>query len=239
MTNSNTRTRRLSLASRSALLAGLAACTLVTGCSMPDWASMSSAPKPKTKPVAAATSSASAPQSNATQAAATKPKPAPVARGDLKAGSLTRILDAGASKLVITYWTKQNPTTWSAGATVPVQFSAHLEGADSKQDVLVSRFIATLDDGSSVETVSDDKGAFVITPPFSYSGALMIHPKHADATSADLAIEFDLLVETAPNSFQYARQTVLDSVHLTFVTPSSSSSASSSSASSSKEGSAR
>jgi hypothetical protein len=194
---------------------------------------MSSKPKPKTTSAAASQSSAktpkassgsSAPETRATQAAATKSQPAPPARGDLKAGSLTRILDAGASKLVITYWTKQNPTTWTNADTVPVQFSAHLEGADSKQDVLVSRFIATLDDGTSVQTVSDDKGAFVITPPYSYSGALMIHPKSSTATSADLNVEFDLLVETAPNAFKYFRQTVLDSVHLSFATSASSSS---------------
>ena len=99
---------------------------------------------------------------------------------------------------------------------MPVQFSAHLENAGDTQTVYVSRFVATLDDGTNVKQVSEDKGSFVITPPYSYSGALTVHPADAAATSADLSIEFDLLVETAPGSGQFFRQTVLDTVHLEF-----------------------
>jgi hypothetical protein len=43
-----------------------------------------------------------------------------------------------------------------------------------------------------------------------------VHPTDTGATSADLAIEFDLLAETAPGSAQFFRQTVLDTVHLEF-----------------------
>jgi len=31
-----------------------------------------------------------------------------------------------------------------------------------------------------------------------------------------LSVEFDLLIETAPGSGQFARQTVIDTVHLSF-----------------------
>jgi hypothetical protein len=225
MKNCNTGAGRLSSVSRTTLLAGLAAaCTLVSGCSLPHWADMTpKAVRHASQATISKTPAAGAIQPPAASAAATATQAAkvttgkPVARGDLKAGSLTRVLDAGQSKLVITYWTAQNPTTWTAAESVPVQFSAHLEGADGMHAVQVSRFLATLDDGTTVSTISVDKGSFVITPPFSYSGAFVVHPTNRAANSATVSIEFDLLVETAPKAGQFFRQTVLDSVHLSFV----------------------
>ena len=213
---------RLPWARRTALIGGLAAVTLTAGCSLPDWADMSSKPKPA--PTSSSTSSSAKPAAQpsspasptAGPSAGPSAKPSAAPRGDLKAGSLTRVLDAGSSKLVVAYWTKQNPGAWTAADSVPVQFSAHLEDAGATQTVYVSRFVATLDDGTNVKQVSEDKGSFVITPPYSYSGALTVHPSDPSATSADLSIEFDLLVETAPGSGQFFRQTVLDTVHLEF-----------------------
>lgn len=198
--------------SRSAALGLLVAGTLVTGCSLPHFADMSPRAKPSSKPAASATT-----------AAKETPKPSPsatptpaVPRGDLAAGSLTRLLNAGSRKLAITYWTSQDPNTWTAAEAVPVQLSAHIENGDGAHAVKVSRFLATLDDGSTIVTLADDQGQFVITPPFSYSSALMVRPANHSVTEATLSVEFDLLVETAPHSGQFFRQTVLDTVHLSF-----------------------
>ena len=46
MTNTTGKARRLAWARRTALIGGLAAVTLTAGCSLPDWADMSSKPKP-------------------------------------------------------------------------------------------------------------------------------------------------------------------------------------------------
>jgi hypothetical protein len=223
MKNSNTGAGRVSSVRRNTLLVGLAAaCTLVSGCSLPHWADMTPKSLRHASQATTRKAPAGASQATAASAAATATQVArvttskPVARGDLKAGSLTRVLDAGQSKLVITYWTAQDPATWTAAESVPVQLSAHLEGADGMHAVQVSRFLATLDDGTTISTISVDNGSFVITPPYSYSGAFVVYPTNHAATSATISIEFDLLVETTPKSGQFFRQTVLDSVHLSF-----------------------
>jgi hypothetical protein len=187
-------------------LAGVVAGTLLTGCSTPRFADMSTrlnkpaATVPKTQPVAAV-------------ASAVKPQP----RGDLAAGAVTRRLDAGSYKLAVNYWTSQDPSTWTAQKAAVVHLSAHLENDHDKNAVKVSRFLATLDDGTSTATLFDDHGEFAIQPPFSYGGALTVHPVSAKATAATITVEWDLLIETAPKSGQFFRQTVLDTLHLNFV----------------------
>lgn len=184
-------------------IAGLSAAVLLTGCSVPTLANMS--------PTLMAHPRVARAEVPAVPAAAVQP-----ARGDLASGSLTRSLDAGALQLVTSYWTSQDPTTWTAGQAVTLRLSAHIEGSDGKHAVKVSRFVATLDDGTTVSGLIDDRGEFVITPPYSYSSALAIRPADHAATAASIAVEFDLLVETSPLSGQFFRQTVLDTVHLTF-----------------------
>jgi hypothetical protein len=130
---------------------------------------------------------------------------------------LTRTLDAGSYQLVVNYWTSQDPASWTADLSAVLHLSAHLENDHDKNAVKVSRFVATLDDGTSTATLFDDRGAFAIQPPFSYGGALTIHPVNGKAVAATVAVEFDLLIETAPKSGQFFRQTALDTIHLTFV----------------------
>lgn len=52
----------------------------------------------------------------------------------------------------------------------------------------------------------------MLTPPYSYTSALAL-PKTAESAST-LSIRFDLLLETAPGSGAFYRQTVLDTVAL-------------------------
>jgi hypothetical protein len=213
---------------RSATFIGLiAGALLLTGCAVPDVASMS--PNLPQRPHAAAsptaTSAAAARQATATPTAAdpadgettstenTVVTPAKD-RGDLYRGSLTHKLAAGDRTMVIDYWTDADPKTLSATVPTIVKVSAHLEDGDTAHAVKVSRFLATADDGTSVATLSDDRGEFVVTPPFSYGTALTVHPANPTASSVTLSIQFDLLVETAPGSGAYFRQTVLDSVRI-------------------------
>jgi hypothetical protein len=204
------RSRRLT---GSMVLAGLVAGALLTGCSTPHIADMSpqvtnkaEAAVPKTTPVAHT-------------ATIVKPKVRPT--GDLAKGSLVRKLDAGALSLAVNYWSDQKPETWSADKAVVLRLSAHLERkgviSPTAVPVKISRFWVTLDDGTSVSTLVDDRGEFVITPPYSYGSALTIRPANKTATSAIMSVEFDLLIETTPTSKAYFRQTVLDTVSLHFV----------------------
>jgi hypothetical protein len=188
-------------------------------------ASSSALPTPLTVPAAdvkdAKTTAKAAADAAAAKAAkavylAAQPK---LVRGALAAGSTVHVLAAGSQNLVVNYWTTQNVGTWKADMSVPIQLSAHIENADLKHTILVSRFHATFADNAStnVPTVGSDTGSFAITPPFSYSGAMTIPAVSAKTTSATVSIEFDLLIETAPKSGVYFRQTVLDTLPLTYV----------------------
>lgn len=146
--------------------------------------------------------------------------PVPVREvGDLDTGSVTRQLNAGASSLVIDYWTTQNVGEWRADMTVPVQLSAHIEGANGRNRIKVTRFSATLQDATQRVKIAEDAGEFAIQPPFSYGTAVLVPPLAPTTPSALLSVQFDLLVETAPKSGQFFRQTVLDTVKLSYLPP--------------------
>ena len=202
-----------SSAGRAAALALSAA--LLAGCQLPD-VSMSpgltadaadeTKPAPRT---AAATTEA---------AAATSTAPARPA-GDLDSGSLTRTLAAGDRTVVVDYWTADQATTWTAEDDKTIQLAAHVEGGDTTDDdeipeVLVTRFAVTGDDGTTRALVAEDRGEFALTPPFSYTTALSLPGAPSSGEVLTLSVQFDLLVETEPESQRYYRQTVLDTLEL-------------------------
>lgn len=148
----------------------------------------------------------------ATKVSATRGVPG----GDLSNGSLTRSLNAGSRKLVINYWTTQDPAQWTATRSTVISLAAHINNGDKEHAVLVSRFHVTLDDGSSVTTLANDRGAFTLTPPYAYSSGFVVRAPHASATSATVIVEYDLLIQTVPNMMAYFRQTVIDTLHINF-----------------------
>src|SRR4051812_43828792 len=214
---------------RSATFLGLiAGATLLAGCAVPDVASMS--PNLPQRQATAAPSASAAPQTPPARTVTAAPATAaagdggvtttaestikPNNRGDLYRGSLTHKLAAGDRTLVIDYWTDADPTKLSAATPTVLQLSAHLEDGDTTHKVEVSRFLATADDGTTVATLSDDRGEFIVTPPYSYGTALTVQPADQSATSVTLSAQFDLLVETIPGSGAFFRQTVLDTVRI-------------------------
>jgi hypothetical protein len=208
----------------------IAGALFLSGCAMPQVASMSphlperpaTAPSPASIPAAAPLTSSAATPADASDGETTSAETTIVNPhadlGDLYRGSLTRKLTAGDRTVVVNYWTDADPKTFSARTSTVVKLSAHLEGPDTgagpTNAVKVSRFLATEDDGTTSSTLAEDRGEFVITPPFSYGTALTVRPADPTATSVTLSIQFELLVETAPDSGAYARQTVLDSVRI-------------------------
>ena len=201
---------------RSRVIRGLAvalgAPLIMGGCS---WQQLSMSPHvtatPALSPVAATRSAAP----RVTRPVVVRQGPSLV-RGDLASGSVTHQLTAGAARLVIDYWTTQNVGSWTTAASVPIQLSAHLENLRTGYAARITRFRAafTTDGGVDTTVVRDDSGNFVITPPFSYGSAFMLPAQPASARGASVELEYDLLVETAPGSHQYYRQTVLDHLHL-------------------------
>jgi hypothetical protein len=145
-----------------------------------------------------------------------EPAPVEVVRpaGDLDTGSITQKVSAGDRTVVIDYWTDEDVTSWTPGDTKSVELSAHVEGGKADTLVSVTRFAATADDGTARSTAIEDSGEFDLSPPFSYSTAFTLPESESTATSVTLYVQFDLLVETEPESGRYYRQTVLDSIEL-------------------------
>lgn len=119
--------------------------------------------------------------------------------------------------MVIDYWTGEAATGWSAADTKTIQVSAHLEDDASEQTVLVTRFVATADDGTTRTVVTEDRGEFAFTPPFSYGSVLSIQPSADDVEVLTVYVQLELLVETEPESERFFRQTVLDSLVLPLI----------------------
>jgi hypothetical protein len=207
-----TRTR----ARRRAAAIGLsvAVSAALTGCSWPD-VSMSPGIVAEDAPASAPAGRDATDTDPGTELVsdATPARPA----GDLDTGSTTRTVPAGDRALVVDWWTTEPARQWRAADTKGLQLSAHLEGGDPDLEVLVTRFVATADDGTTRSTVAEDRGEFALQPPYSYGTALVLTPSAADAGQVDLSVQFDLLVETEPGSRRYFRQTVLDSIVLPFL----------------------
>lgn len=203
----STRRRFGALAASGALLA------LLAGCNLPD---VSLSPG-FSQAAAAKTTAAPSPRATATPSP-TPPVTTPVRpSGDLDTGTVTHSLAAGARTVVVDYWTTQNAKEWRARGTKTIQVSAHVEGGGTLATVEVTRFLVTADDGTQRTTAAQDDGQFVITPPFSYSNVISLLASSPRATAVTLYVQFDLLVETAHNSGQFFRQTVLDTLKLPFL----------------------
>lgn len=199
-------------------LTGLVALPLslavLSGCWLPD---VSMSPDVRGASPTATSTSAPTTTSAAESAAATADRPS----GDLDAGSVTHVQPAGDRDLVIDYWTTQQAVEWTPADTKSIQLSAHLEGEEataSSIEVLVTRFSAVLDDGTTRTTVVDDRGEFALQPPFTYGTAVELPPTDAAADAVTVTVQFDLLVETGRNTDRYYRQTVIDTLELPLLT---------------------
>jgi hypothetical protein len=195
---------------RGGLAGVLTAVTLaaLTGCSLIPDVSMS----PGVTPPKSSASASSAHRTTAPVPAAVKERVRPP--GELDTGTVTHTLPAGDRTVVVDYWTDEAAVDWTAEDTKNIQVSAHLEDDKSKLTVLVTRFVATADDGTVRTVVVEDRGEFAINPPFSYGSVLSLLPSAEDADQITLYVQFELLVETERASDRYYRQTVLDSLVL-------------------------
>jgi hypothetical protein len=198
----SSRRHRLSLGLTAVVL------TALTGCSLPDVTMSPGLSAPDSS--AASTSPTRSPRPTAEPVVAEPVRPP----GELDTGSTTHALPAGGRTVVIDYWTDEQATEWTAADTKAVQVSAHLEDDASEQAVLVTRFVATADDGTARTVVTEDRGEFALTPPFSYGTVLSIPPSAADAEVLTVYVQLEMLVETEPESGRHFRQTVLDSLVL-------------------------
>ncbi len=194
----------------------------LSGCQLPD-VSMSPSLADTSTSASARTSAAATP-SPTTEVEAVQvvePTVAPRPVGELDPGSVTHVVAAGARQLVVDWWTAEQATAWTATDQKTLQLSAHLEGGDADADleVLVTRFNAVLDDGTTRTSLTDDLGEFALQAPFTYGTVLSLPASAAGTTTVTVDVQFDLLVETGSGSQRYFRQTVLDSLVLPLTAP--------------------
>jgi hypothetical protein len=185
----------------------IAVLTTLTGCSLPDVSMSPGITLSESSP----TSSSPVRDPRPVAEVVSQPVRPP---GELDTGTATHLLPAGGRTVVIDYWTDEAASEWTARDTKNVQVSAHLEDDRSLQTVLVTRFVATADDGTARTVVVEDRGEFAITPPFSYGSVLNLLPSAGDIDQLTLYVQLEVLVETEPDSDRYFRQTVLDSLVL-------------------------
>ena len=147
---------------------------------------------------------------------------APPVPNDLTSGSLERTLQAGAVSADLTYWSTLGMDQWFAGAVKPISLSlvTEVEPADG-QRVFLQRAVMTAVPANATEVLdplTEQVDAATVAPgylvldPYSYSQTFNVGPVPEAATFVTLRFNFDFLVETEPESDEYAKQTATDTV---------------------------
>jgi len=158
-----------------------------------------------------------APQPETTTPAVSAAPAIPTITGDMIKGAVSHQLGAAGNKLVIDYWTDQNPATWTAETSPIIRLSASVAGSTEKNAIKITRFNARID--ATDTTLTNDTGDFAVDAPHSYSSSVVV-PGGTAAGDTRIIFTFDLLTETAPGSGIFTRQTVMDTLTLHYAVPS-------------------
>jgi hypothetical protein len=141
---------------------------------------------------------------------------------ELASGNAVHTLTAGAVSLTSTYWSTLPMNEWTASANKPLSFS--LIGTiapDDGQNVYLSRVTLTtevngpkgrLDPPAPFTDQSTVNPGYLIKSPYSYSETFILPEVDSAATSVTLSITYELLIQAAPLSGEYAKQTAVDTL---------------------------
>ena len=194
---------------RLALLASLVAGVMLTGCGAPPWQVDDPEPNPT------ATVSAS-------PTATPTPSASPKIKNDLAKGSAKSELTAGGVQLKINYWSTLNIGEWTPAATKPLSLSMNGRFADgATQDIFLNNVTVTIDvhgregqltapeDLTDVASVSP---GYLITAPNAYVKVFNLPGLDPQATYITLNLTYELLVQRAPKSKTYLKQSAGDTL---------------------------
>ncbi|NQX13160.1 hypothetical protein HQQ80_16140 [Microbacteriaceae bacterium VKM Ac-2855] len=143
-----------------------------------------------------------------------------VPSGDLAGGTITHTIPAGSASAQLIYFTAQDPNTWTADLDVPINISLSMIGVaapadpENAQQIKVTRFLVQRE-GEGGYDLANDAGEFVVTPPYSYASTVVLAAQ-SDVDRASVRVTVDLIFETAPDSNEYTRQTIVDTLNLAF-----------------------
>lgn len=145
--------------------------------------------------------------------------PAPVPN-DLSSGSTQRELQAGAVAATIDYWSTLSMDQWTATALKPLSLSltTTVTPDDGKKVYLQRTSVVAVPataEGeltplpAQTDTATVSPGYLVLSPQ-SYSQTFMVGEVPEEADRVILRIQYDFLMQTAPDSSDYAKQTATD-----------------------------
>lgn len=172
---------------------------------------------------AAATSSAT-PTSTPTAPATITP-----VINELASGSARHQLQAGDIALTINYYSTLAMDEWTAEANKPLTFSlSGVLGTDQGQSFYLSRVTLTpavsgpdgpLPAPSPITDQASVAPGYYIKDPYSYSQTFILPALDPAATSVTLSFTYEILLQTAPTSSDYSKQTASDQLTIAIAQP--------------------
>lgn len=192
-----------------ALAVALATGAALTGCGTPPWEEPGG--------------STTAPTGSPT---ATVPAPVP---NDLSSGSTQRELQAGAVSATVDYWSPLSMDQWTPGALKPLNMSltTTVTPDDGKKVYLQQASVVAIPAtatgqlaplAAQTDTATVNPGYLVLSPQ-SYSQTFQIGAVPEEADRVILQITYDFLMQTAPDSADYAKQTATDVLTVALIAP--------------------
>jgi hypothetical protein len=187
---------------------------MASGCGQAPWEKASSA-----SPAATASSTAS-PTASPSQ---------PKVVNDLSRGSLKRTLGAGGVTLAVVYYSTLSMADWTPAATKPLTLSLVADFADgSTQNIYLTETTLDIDvagdDGplAPLKPIVDKapvKPGYLVKAPTSYGQVFTIPALPSAARSVTVNFTYELLVQSAPKSNEYSRQSAGDTVIIALAEP--------------------
>ena len=141
---------------------------------------------------------------------------------ELATGSAQHQLQAGDIALTIDYYSTLSMDQWTAEANKPITFSLTGKlGTDDGQSFYLSRVSVTpavggpLGSLTAPSPITDQASVapgYYIKGPYSYSQTFILPALDPAATSVTLSFTYEILLQTAPASSDYAKQTASDTI---------------------------
>ncbi|WP_066039333.1 hypothetical protein [Herbiconiux solani] len=207
-------------AGRAALTAGLAIATVVglSACGTAPWDQSRFNSDAPVSPTASPTAALPSPTATIT----------PIVN-ELATGSTQHELQAGDISLTVTYYSTLSMDQWTADANKPISFSmVGTLGSDQGQKIYLSRVSVTpAIDGATgalpapaalMDQASVAPG-YLIKAPYSYSQTFILPAVDPAATSMTLSFTYEILLQSAPDSNDYAKQTAADQLTIAIAQP--------------------
>ena len=160
--------------------------------------------------------------STPTPAASTSTGKVTTVINELAGGTTIHQVAAGDIELDINYYSTLNMDQWTASANKPVSLSLKAEYKGPKnQGVYLASLAETTQVNGPKGTLtapapfSDDstvQPGYLIRAPYTYSQTVILPALDPKATSVTLTFTFSLLLQSAPHSKIYAKQTAVDTL---------------------------